>query len=192
MSKQIRKKNWKLRNIISNILFILSIVVLSTSIILAYLIPKKMEEDAISYQEQVAADALESGYKCYRVQSMLYHEQIEDKGKLYTVSTENGESFGVLISENTKENRTGLHASYVDVFVMETSTEVITIDGTEITLYTDCYATLDYIAQGDLLAGAILSMFLIAIAVFVFIVLLVVGIVLKVSAVKLRRASVEQ
>lgn len=173
---------WTRRNRVANVLIILSGVLLLTGIIFAVQLPERMKERAVSRQEWIAVDALEEGYKCYRVSPRLQFAGTENRGDIIIVSTETGETFAVLISVNTKENRTGIHAFYVDVFVREDSAEARIINGTEMTLYTDCYATLDYIGQGEELGGAILAVFLIFGVVFLFLILLVVGIVIKVLA----------
>lgn len=173
---------WTRRNKAANILIIVSGVVLLMGIIFAVHLPERMKEEAVSRQNRIAADALEKGYRCYKVLPKLQFAGTENRGDILVASTETGETFAVLISVNTEENRTGMHASYVDVFVREDSAETRVINSTEMKLYTDCYATLDYIGQGESLGGAILAAFLIVVSVLLFLILLVVGIVIKVLA----------
>ena len=73
-----------------------------------------------------------------------------------------------------------MHASGIDIFVREDSGEIRNIDGDEMILYTDCYATLDYVGQGAALGGAIASVFIGIATWFVFLVLFITGILLAV------------
>jgi len=180
-------EKWTRRNRAANILILVSGIVLLMGIIFALQLPDRMKEGAVRRQNQIAEDALEKGYKCYRVLPKLQFAGTENRGDILIAPMETGETFAILISVNTKENRTGMHASYVDVFVREDSAEPRVINGTEMKLYTDCYATLDYIGQGEALGGAILAAFLIFVSVFLFLILLVVGIVIKVLAYKSKK-----
>lgn len=195
MSEKKREKNWKQRSRIGTALLILSAVVVLAGILGAcslYTMLEVNDENTVSRQEWIEFDALNAGYKCYRVLPSLHYVETQERGDIYTASTEDGELFGILFSENTKEKRTGMHAAYLNVFVMEKTTEPMMLDGEEITLYTDCYASLDYIEQGGALAGTVMAIFVLFGTALIFVILLTVGIVLKVSARKARGAFDKQ
>ncbi|MBP3459170.1 MAG: hypothetical protein J6K58_08180 [Lachnospiraceae bacterium] len=170
----------KRRQTAGKILIIISIAILALGMIFVCRLPDKWENSYINKQKELAKEALEKGYVCYEAKDL--RSIGSERGFYVWIATmESGDRFAILIIDDPdKVYCDGMHASSIDVFVREDSGEIRDIDGDEMTLYTDCYATLDYIGQGAALGGCIMSIFLGIVIWLVFLVLFVTGVLLAV------------
>lgn len=176
-----KEEKRKRRKKAGNILIIISVVILIAGMIFVCRLPDMMEQSYINDQKEAAEEALEKGYTCYEAKAIITGTGSEGGFDIWLVLMDSGEVFAVLIPDDPDGIYCeGMHASKVDVFVQEDSAEIRSVKGTEVILYKDCYATLDYVGQGAALGGAVAGVFMGIAIFFVFLILFITGILLTV------------
>lgn len=179
-NEMVKAEKRRKRQKAGRILIVISIILLLFGMIFVCRLPGKFEDSYINKQKELAKEAVEEGYTCYEAKELI---SAGSEGGFYVwvATMESGDRFAILIIDDPdKVYCDGMHASSIDVFVQEDSGEIKIIDGEEMTLYTDCYATLDYIGQGAALGGVIASIFTGVAIWFIFLVLFITGILLVV------------
>lgn len=175
----LREQKRKRRRITGIVFVLISLIVLICGTIYTNNLPDKWRDSYVDEQKEIAEEAIEKGYTCYEAVPVLQYGGEEGGFDILVATTESGERFAVLtVDDADRIYADGMHSAKVDVFVKEDSAEIRNIEGFDMTLYTDCYATLDYNGQGEALGGVFAAFFAGATVFLVFLLLFISGILL--------------